>query len=105
MTVYVPSLLGTLQDAMRAIAQLSAGRSNAVGTVTLAASAASTTVSDPNCATGTTPILTPTTAHAAAEIGNGTLYIPVASIVNGSFVIQHASNTQADRTFRYALYG
>lgn len=105
MTVYVPSLLGKLQDAIRAIQQLAAGRSNAVGTVTLAASAASTTVTDPNCAAGTTPILTPATAHASAEVGAGTIYIPVATIVNGSFVIQHANNSQADRTFRYALYG
>lgn len=105
MTVYIPSLLGSLQDAMRAIAQLGAGRSNAVGTVTLAASAASTTVTDQNCAAGSTIVPIPATAHAAAEWGNGTLFIPIATIVNGSFVIQHANNTQADRVYRYAIYG
>lgn len=105
MTVYVPGLLGSLQDAIRSIQQLAAGRSNAVGTFTLAASATSTTVTDPNCAAGTTPHYTPATAHASAELGNGTIFIPVATIVNGSFVIQHANNTQADRTYRYALYG
>lgn len=105
MTVYIPSLLGSLQDALRAISQLGAGRSNAVGTVTLTASVTSTTVLDQNCATGSTIVPVQATAHAAAEIGNGTLFIPVATIVNGSFVIQHASNTQTDRTFRYAIYG
>lgn len=106
MTVYVPSLLDTLQNAIRSIQQLASGRSNAIGVVTLAASAASTTVTDPNCAAGTTILLTPATAHAAAEIATGgTMYIPVATIANGSFVIQHANNSQTDRIFRYALHG
>lgn len=103
MTVFVPSLNGSLPDALRSIQQLSAGRSNAVGIVTLAASAASTTVTDPNCAAGSTPIFTPTTAHAAAEQGAGTMY--VSAVSNQSFTITHANNSQTDRTFRYALYG
>lgn len=106
MTCYVPAITETDQKLQnRSLQQLAAGRSNAVGTVTLAASAASTTVTDPNCAAGTTPILSPSTVHASAEVGNGTIYIPVATIVNGSFVIQHASNSQTDRTYRYALVG
>lgn len=103
MTVFVPSLNGSLPDALRSIQQLSAGRSNAVGSVTLAASAATTTVIDPNCAAGSTPIFTPTTAHAAAEQGAGTMY--VSAVANQSFTITHANNSQTDRTFRYALYG
>lgn len=103
MTVQIPGINATLKAAIQAIQQLSAGRSNAVGSVTLAISATSTTVSDQNCAAGTTPILTATTANAAAALA--TTYIPKATIANGSFVIQHASNTQADRTFLYALYG
>ena len=102
-TVYVPGLNDTLKAAIQAIQQLSAGRSNAVGKVTLAASATSTTVADPNCATGTVPILTPTTADAAAALA--TTFIPTASIVNGSFVISHASAVSVDRTFLYALHG
>lgn len=105
MTAYIPGLNGSLKDALRAIAQLGAGRSNGVGVVTLAASAASTTVTDPNCAVGTTIILSPSTAHAAAEQAAGTLFIPIATIANGSFVVQHANNTQTDRIFRYALVG
>lgn len=106
MTVYVPGLQEKdLVKIITAIQQLSAGRSNAVGAVTLKASAASTTVTDPNCASGTVPILVPTTADAAAEIGNGTMFIPTATITNGSFVISHANNTQADRKFLYALHG
>lgn len=106
MTAYVPGLTETdLKKIILSLQQQAAGRSNAVGTVTLTASASSTPVADQNCAAGTTIILSPSTVHASAEVGNGTIYIPVATIVNGSFVIQHASNSQTDRTFRYALYG
>jgi hypothetical protein len=103
MSVYVPSLLGSLKDAIRAIQQLSAGRSNAVGSVTLKTSVTSTTVSDPNCAEGTVPILVPTTADAAAALA--TTFIPVASVANGSFLIEHASAASTDRVFLYALHG
>lgn len=106
MVVYVPAITETDPKKMnRSIQQLAAGRSNAVGTVTLMTSATSTTVTDPNCAAGTTPILTPCTSDAAAEIKNGTLYMPAATIVNGGFVIRHANGASSDRTFRYALYG
>jgi hypothetical protein len=104
MTVYVP---GTRekdpQKVILAVQQLAAGRSNAVGTVTLALGSATTTVTDNNCAVGTTPILTPTTANAAAEVGNGTLYI--SSVSNGAFTITHANSATTGRTFLYALHG
>lgn len=105
MTVYVPSLTETdLVQIIQAIQQLACGRSNAVGTVTLAVSpATSTTVSDRNCAPGAVPILVPTTANAAAA--QATNYIPKATIGNASFVIQHAASAAADRTFIYALHG
>lgn len=106
MTVYLPSIVETsLKKIILSLQQLGAGRSNAVGVVTLTASATSTTVTDPNCAVGTTIILAPSTAHASAEVGNGTIFIPIATISNGSFVIQHASNTQTDRIYRYSLQG
>jgi hypothetical protein len=105
MTITVPGLNETdLKKINQAIQQLSAGRSNAVGVVTLAVSpATSTTVTDRNCAAGTVPILVPTTANAAAA--QATNYIPKVTIGNGSFVIQHASSAQVDRTFIYALHG
>jgi hypothetical protein len=88
---------------VRAIRELFEGRSNAVGTVTLAAGATSTTVTAMNCGAGSTPLLVPTTANAAAEIGNGTLY--VGTVANGSFIITHADSDQTDRTFRFAAFG
>jgi hypothetical protein len=105
MTISVPGLNETdLKIINQAIQQLSAGRSNAVGVVTLAvAPATSTTVTSKNCAAGTVPILVPTTANAAAALSG--IYVPTATIGNGSFVIQHASSAQIDRTFLYALHG
>ena len=103
MTTYVPGLNETLKKAIQAIQQLAAGRSNATGTVTLAASVTTTTVTDMNCAVGTTPHLTPTTSDAAAALG--TTFIPTATIANGSFVIHHASAASVDRTFLYAFVG
>lgn len=104
MTAYVPGIDETdLKKLILSLQQIAAGRSNAVGLVTLTASTTTTTVTDNNCAAGSTPILVPTTAHASAEIGNGTIYI--SAVANKSFTITHASNTQTDRTFRYAILG
>lgn len=103
MTAYVPATTEKdLGKIVLAIQQLAAGRSNAIGTVTLASSGTTTTVTDKNCAAGSTPILTPTTANAATEVGNGTMY--VSAVANGSFTVTHAASV-AGRTFRYALIG
>jgi hypothetical protein len=103
-TAYVPGITETdLKKIVLAIQQLAAGRSNAVGKVTLATGAASTIVADKNCAVGSTPLLTPTTANAAAEIGNGTMY--VSAVANGSFTIAHANSAATGRTFLYAIHG
>jgi hypothetical protein len=85
-----------------AVQQLAQGRSNATGTFTLTASATTTTVTAPTCAVGSTVLWSPQTAHASAEIGNGTISYVAA---NGSFVLTHASNTQTDRTFGFVCLG
>lgn len=106
MTAYTPGITETdLKKIVLAIQQLAAGRSNATGTVTLTANAATTTVTDANCATGSMIDLMPTNANSATEYGAGTWYIATATILNGSFVITHANNAQTDRTFRYAING
>ena len=104
MTAYVPGITETdLKKIVLALQQLAAGRSNAVGTVTLATGVATTVVTDKNCAAGSTPLLTPATANAATEVGNGTLY--VSAVANGSFTLTHASSATTGRTFLYALHG
>jgi hypothetical protein len=60
-------------------------------------------VTDNNCAVGSTPILTPATANASVEVGNGTIYI--SAVTNGSFTIKHANAATTERTFLYAPHG
>jgi hypothetical protein len=86
-----------------AIQQLGEGRSNAVGSLTLAASATSTTVAARNCGAGSVVLLSPRTAHAAAELAAGTLY--VGAVALGSFTLAHANNAQTDRSFGYVCLG
>ena len=106
MTAYVPGLTETdLKKIVLAIQQLSAGRSNSVGTVTLTTNAAATVVTDGNCASGSVILFMPTTANAATELGNGTMYVPTATILNGSFSITNANAATTGRTFLYAIHG
>ncbi len=78
---------------------------NSVGfsaSVTLTANQATTVVSNSDVRSGSRIILFPTTANAASEIGNGTIYIS-AKTTGTSFTITHANNGQADRTFDYII--
>jgi hypothetical protein len=88
---------------VNAIRQLMQGRSNAAGSATLAAGAATTTVTAPNCAPGSQVFLFPRTAHAAAELAAGGCY--VSAVASGSFTLTHANNSQTDRTFSYVCLG
>jgi hypothetical protein len=104
MTAYVPGITETdLKKIVLALQQLAAGRSNAVGSVTLVTGSSTTTVTTANCAAGSTPILTPASASAATELGNGTMY--VSAVINGAFTITHANSATTGRTFLYAILG
>ena len=92
-----------LRKLATAINQMADGRVNCFGSVTLTASAASTVVSDLRVGTDSVITFMPTTANAAAEIGNGTMY--VGTVTAESFTITHANNAQNNRTFRYHIAG
>jgi hypothetical protein len=111
-TAFVPGITETdLKKIILAIQQLAAGRSNAVGTVTLATGSATTTVSVANgaitqsglVAPGSVPILIPTTANAATEFGAGTWYI--SAVAKDSFTITHVNSATTGRTFLWAILG
>jgi hypothetical protein len=107
MTAYVPGITETdLKKIILAIQQLAAGRSNAVGTVTLTVSVA-TTVVTPTQSGMISPSsniqLTATTANAAAEVGNGTIY--VSSVGKDTFTITHANSATTGRTFMWSVLG
>lgn len=100
-----------LQSIVRIIRNIMQGKTNNLYTVTLTANAASTTV---DCAKGdlgpySTIVFMPTTANAATEFGAGVMYVSAINIDPSlgtyQFVITHANNANADRTFRYAILG
>lgn len=106
MTVLVPGLTETdLKKIVLTIQQLAAGRSNAVGSVTLTQNQATTTVTTKTgtCAPGSVPILIPTTANAATEFGAGSWYI--SSVGLDTFTITHVNSATASRTFLYVIVG
>lgn len=86
-----------------AINEMRVGKINTTNTVTLTANAASTTVTDLRVGKDTKVFLTPATANAAAIVA--TTYVATATIGDGSFVITHANNANADKTFFYVLLG
>lgn len=79
------------------------GRGEFSNIVTLTPSATSTTVTNPQISEDSQIMLTAKTANAAAALA--TTYVPEATILNGSFVIQHANNAQTDRDFGYVWVG
>lgn len=93
----------SLDRIVLAIRDLFAGRSNASGSFTCALNVGSTTVKAPNCGATSKIMITPTTANAATEMGNGTIYVSSKSV--GQFVVTHANSAVAGRTFDYAICG
>ena len=79
------------------------GGINATGSVTLTDSSATTVVADKRLSATSYFGLMPTTANAAAEIGNGTIY--VSSQGKQTLTLTHANNAQTDRTYRYCILG
>lgn len=88
---------------VRSIRDLFEGRSNAKGQFTCTIDAASTVVTAPNCGLESEIFLFPRHANAAAELGAGTIY--VSGVAQGAFTVAHANNSNANRTFSYAIVG
>lgn len=88
-----------------AINRVNQGKFNCALEITLIANVTSTTISDARIGAYSVLVLMPVTADAAAEIGAGTIYIPENTMLTGSAVIQHANNSQTDRSFRVGIFG
>jgi hypothetical protein len=115
----VPPIILNANEMARRLAvtanQNAGGKMNVTGTITLTANVGSTTITlSEDVLTSTSHVnFTPTTANAASEQGNGTMYssiIPAnphaaVPVPNASIVITHANNAQTDRTFTYAILG
>ncbi len=83
--------------------QLADGRCVAAGEVTLTVNVATTTVSNDVIPAGCFPQLTPASANAATEMGNGTCY--VSAVAKGSFTITHANAATTGRKFYWHAVG
>ena len=101
--VKLPASGGSPRETANVVNLLVDGKINAAGEVTLAASTASTTVTDYRVGSESVVVFTPTAANAAAEQGAGTMYLSARS--KQSFTITHANNAQTDRTFIYLVIG
>lgn len=77
------------------------GRANVASSLTLAAGVTSTVVTDPAFESSMVPVLTPTTANAAAALP--TTYVSARD--KGAFTLTHANTATLDRTFLYVRWG
>lgn len=106
MTLLLPPNGSTPRDISRAVNAALTGKVNCFGSVTLVHGAASTTVTNQFVGTNSIILLMPQTAHAAAELQNGTIYIkPGDYVVGTSFKITHANDANTDKTFGYVILG
>lgn len=80
---------------------INSGNLQCVGTVTLTASATTTTVTDSRVSPGCFIGLSPLTSDAAGALG--TTY--VSTTTNGSFTLTHSNAASVDRTFTYCVLG
>jgi hypothetical protein len=106
MTAGFPGLPVAGADARQVAAvvnRVAQGKLNCTGSVVLAAGTATTSVSDARVTAASVILLMPTTANAAVELGNGTLFVSARD--KGSFTLTHANNAQADRQFDFAVIG
>lgn len=94
----IPSLFKNLdlRRVVDAVVQLIRGRTNAVGSFSLASSVTTTTVQNVLISVESRILLTPTTAAAAAES------IYVSNVSEGEFTVTHSSDTST-RTFNYLI--
>jgi hypothetical protein len=79
------------------------GNLNVVGTVTLTASATSTTLSDRRIGPDSVILAMPTTANAATA--QAALYQTYPNATREQAVLNHASSADADQTFAFAILG
>jgi hypothetical protein len=98
----LPPLGGSQREISEVVRQLMNGKSNNSGTITLDdGSATTTTLYNERIGYDSCVLLMPETANAASDLAN--IYID--TFAQGSAVINHSANTDADKTFRYIIVG
>ena len=97
----LPTEANNAREVSQVVNNILDGKLHSTGSFTCTASATSTTVSDFRAGLTSVILLMPTTANAAAEQGNGTIFVSTRN--KQSFVVTHANNTQVDRSFEYII--
>ena len=97
----VPDQSAHLRMISLALNNTIAGKVNSTGSVTLTASATTTTLTDERVGSGSILLFMPTTANASTAFAN--LY--VSTRVEGSATLTHASSANTDQTFGYVIFG
>ena len=92
-----------IRRVVQSVRELVEGRHNAASRFTLTPGTTTTVVEHPNCSLDCEPQFSPRTANAAAEVGNGTIWI--SDVGQGSFTVRHANNGQADRIYGFTVSG
>ena len=98
-------LMRTLNEVIRAVNQLGAGKSGNSLEVTLTANSATTTVASPLIGYLSQFLWDPLTANAQTEIAVGIPLALVTARLIGSVTFTHVNNAEADRIFRVAVVG
>lgn len=96
------AVVGWIKRATERINQILLGRLNNTGTAfSLTINVTSTQLQDARLTGASIVTLEPTTANAAGALGG--LYFT--NKLRGSVTVNHANNSQADRTFNYTITG
>jgi hypothetical protein len=93
------------RDVYNTLFRLRQGKVECVTEITLTANAATTTFNDQRLSIQSVVSFDPKTANAAAEKAAGTMYVLTANRGSTSWVITHANNAQADRSFQVSIIG
>ena len=77
------------------------GKTNNIGTVTLAQSSTTTTLTDARIGIESVILFTPTSSNSASEMA----HLFISAQTNGSATITHRNTGHADLTFQYIIVG
>jgi uncharacterized secreted protein with C-terminal beta-propeller domain len=98
----VTAYVRRLWDSLHA---LRLGKIEATGEITLTINVGTTTLNRLGLSPQSVVHFDPRTASAATELYGGTMYVLTANRSNDSWIITHANNATADRTFSYTALG
>lgn len=106
----IPDLAGVdnpeMYELVVKVQEIMAGKLNNLNSVTLTASATTTTLIDPNIGPNSLIVWDPLTLNAKAAFDNAAFYVSArGTTTKGRATINHASSANTDQTFNYGVFG